>query len=398
VNLQLEPQELAIQEQWRTFAREKLAPLAEQLDLTGELPAQLPEILRSGNLLKPFLPVELGGEGQGLFPLVLGLEEVARVAPVVGILCAQQAILGIRAMNAFANHPDKQARLREAAGFEKIYALAATEIAAGSDLSAMETALSGSPESGYTVKGGKAYVNWAARAGYLVLLASTPVPVSAETAASPAASTAASPAGGTEKSGKTMICLSLPHPGVKVGAVHKTMGLGGIEASPLEIDASGVMDRDLLGVRDFGQDVYDRIMNEMRIAMAAVGVGISQAAYDVAAGHAKARKQFGKAIGSFQSLQWRFADAAVRIEAARLHAWRAVEVAGSKLLSAKQAAMAKIFATESAFWVTDFAVQVMGSKGFLLGNPVERLFRDSRFLRLGHGTSEVLRNLIAAHP
>ncbi|HNW35393.1 MAG TPA: acyl-CoA dehydrogenase, partial [Candidatus Ozemobacteraceae bacterium] len=183
-------------------------------------------------------------------------------------------------------------------------------------------------------------------------------------------------------------------PGVHIGNPHQTMGMNGLEAAPVSFEKVQTGEDALVGVYGYGLDLYDQLMSELRIAVAAIATGLGQQVYDDAAQHAKTRKQFGKPVGSFQSLQWRFADAALRVEAARLHVWRAIELSSAKATCFTQAAMAKVYCTEAAFSVADFAVQAMGSQGYVKPSRVERLFRDSRFLKISHGTSEILRNRI----
>ena len=374
MNFEFEPRDQELQKQWQQIARELVAPFAGEIDRSGELPEGLLKNFREIGLLKPFLNPEPSVEGRDLFLLTLLLEELARVSPVVALLCAQQVILGIRANLRSFNLPDRNLLAEKAAAFETVISLAASEPESGSDLKSLRLSCSREPDGRFLLNGSKAYVNWAKRAGSILVLAKT-----------------------KEAEGKGFSLFAVPGSanGIEFGDTHQTMGLNGIEASPVQMTQVFLSADRLCGVYGFGFDLYDQIMNEMRVAVGAIAVGLSQEAYDQAAQHAKSRKQFGKAVGSFQSLQWRFADAATRVESARLHVWRGVEQAGQKSSCAVQAAMTKVYATEAAFEVVDFAVQALGSKGYIKGAPVERLFRDSRFLKIGFGTSELLRNLIA---
>jgi alkylation response protein AidB-like acyl-CoA dehydrogenase len=374
VNLELDPREIQLQQDAKNVAEHIIAPFAETIDQKAELPTELLAKLKESGILKPFLPKELGGEDLGLMPLAILLEEISRVSPVIGILFAQQVVLGIRATLKSWNHPKRDVFATRAADFDALFAIAATETGAGCDLSLITTSCRKNPDGSFQVSGGKAYVNWANRVACMFVYAG---------------------ALDTDPVGSTLIGILTPNQGLSIGHAQPTMGLGGIEAAPVELNIPEIPADHLAGTHGFGKDVYDRVMMEMRIALSAVSVGLSQQAFDDAADHAKTRKQFGKPVGSFQSLQWRFADAATRIEASRMHTWHAVEVANKKLVNVRQAAMAKVYASETAFMVADFAVQVLGSRGFTYGTRVERLFRDSRFLKIGLGTSEVLRNLMA---
>ncbi len=372
MQLELTEKELSWQSEWRAFAAEVIAPAVEEMERTAHLPPQLAEQWRARKVLNPFLPTELGGQGLDLFHLSLLVEEFSRHSPVIALLAAQQVVIGIRTNLESFNFPDHRDLARQAANLEAVFSLAATEPEAGCDLGALTTTCERLPDGQFQVSGGKAYVNWAARARMLITLART-----------------------GEGKGATLVLIPLPSAQVRIGEVHPTLGMNGLEAAPVTFDQLRVPAAHVAGVPGFGLDLYDRMVNELRICLAAMATGLAQQAFDDAAGHAKARKQFGKPIGSFQSLQWRFSDAALKIDAARLHVWQAVELAGHKGSCFHQAAMAKVFATEAACWVADFCLQVMGSRAYVRPSRVERLFRDSRFLKIALGTSEVLRNKIA---
>lgn len=372
MHLELTDIELSWQTEWRTFAAEVIAPAAEEMERTARLPDRLVQALRERRILHPFLPTELGGQGLDLFALTLLVEELSRQSPVVAWLVAQQVVIGIRTNLACFNFPDHRDLARQAANLEAICSLAATEPEAGCDLGALATTSRRRDDGQYEVSGGKAYVNWAGRARWLITL------TQAE--------------GGK---GSTLLLIGLPSPQVKIGEIHPTLGMNGIEAAPVTFERQVVPATHVAGVAGFGHDLYDRMVNELRICVAAIATGLGQQVFDDAAHHAKSRKQFGHPIGRFQSLQWRFSDAALKVDAARLHVWKAVELAGTKGSCFQQAAMAKIFATEAAFWVADFGVQVLGSKAYVRPSRVERLFRDARFLKIALGTSEILRNKLA---
>jgi len=375
VNLQLEESELNFQKNCKEFSEKELPPFCEEIENTGKFPDSLFEKVRSAQLLKPFLPKELGGENLGLFHLTLMVEEIARNIPALAMFIGQQVILGIRTPAKFLEKPDTRDLMKRAACFDDVFSLAVTEDAAGCDLSQISTTIEKTPEGKFCLRGKKAYVNWINRARWVFVLAKVV-------------------GGGPNET--SVVMLDCSSKGIKSGKIHSTMGFAGIEAAPLEIDEPALTPDSVVGVHGFGSEVFDRVMNEMRIILASIGVGIAQRALDDAIEHGKNRKQFGKPIGSFQSLNWRFSDAAVKVDAARLHVWRALEMNQNKLVSAKQSAIAKVFSAEAANWVADFAVQTLGSKGFIKGSRAERNFRDARFLKICHGSSEILRNLVAA--
>lgn len=373
VNFEFEEKDLQRQTLWRALAEEALGPCAEGIDTSGRIPDDLPGLLRSRELLRPFLAERLGGENLGMFHLSILMEEFGRHIPAAALLLAQQVVLGIRLNERAFNFARKDELAASAAACEAIFSIAATEREAGSDLNSMTTLCKKLPDGRFEISGGKAYVNWAGRSSHILLLAKTQEP---------------------EGTGTSLFAVPRTTAGVSVGESHLTMGMNGLEAAPVTFEQVQVGGDALVGVYGYGLDLYDQVMSELRIAVAAIATGLGQQVYDDAARHAKARKQFGKPVGSFQSLQWRFADAAMRVEASRLHVWRAIEQSAVKGALFTQAAMAKVYCTEAAFSVADFAVQAMGSNGYVKPSRVERLFRDSRFLKIGHGTSEILRNRI----
>ena len=327
-------------------------------------------------LLHPFLPRRLGGEELSLFNLVLSVEELAKACPALGWLVSQQVILGIRLNQKSFNFEDNDERMLAAANLKSIYSVAATESEAGSDLSSVLTASSKDGDY-YILNGEKSCVNWAKRAAFFITLARSTSPDAGQ--------------------GVSVFVVPASAPGLSTGEALPVMGLGGLEGGPVRFSNCRVEANCLAGIGGFGFDLFDAVVNELRIAVSAIATGISSRAFDTAASHAKTRKQFGKPVGSFQSLQWRFADAALKVDASRLHVWHAVEMADQKRSCFQQAAMAKVYASEAAFEVTNFAFQVLAGKAFVKPNTVERLFRDARFLQIALGTSEILRNKIAQH-
>ncbi len=376
MDLELDTKDLALQSNWRAFADGKLAPFAEEVDRTGSIPQELIDSIADSDLLQPFLPKNLGGEGLDLMHLVILLEELARQIPSVAWFAANQVVLGIRANQKAFNLPEKDGLAQRAARGEAVFALAASEMEAGCDLAGISTVTTALSDGSHEISGEKSFVNWAGRATFFLVLARTSEP------------------GGT---GSTIFLVPSSLEGVSVGAPHLLHGLQGLETAPVKISRAVVPAGNTAGVVSFGLDLYDRFVNELRICLSAICTGIAQRAYTEAYAHARSRKQFGKPVGSFQSIQWRFADAALQVEASRLHVWQAVEMAQDKTSCFSQAAMAKVFSAECASWVTGFAVQVLGGRGLVKPHPVERMFRDARFFQIGLGTMEILRSKIAEH-
>lgn len=377
MNLELTEEEARQQAAWRDIAHKELPAFVSGISDTGELSPELLDLLRNKELLKPFLPTSLGGRQLGLFDLTLMVEELGRTIPALGMFLAQQVILGIWTNLQTFNLPDREDLACRVADLKAVVALAATENSSGSDLTNLESCCRQSEDGSVTLSGGKSLVNWAQRAEYVVTLARSERPDGV--------------------SGCTLILLPAHHSSVHIGTVRATLGMAGLEASPVTFSEVHLPAHQVIGVHGFGYDPYDALLNHLRISASATATGLAQQAFDDAAQYAKARKQFGKPVGSFQSLQWRFADAATSIDASRLHVWQAVERAGIKGSCFEQAAMAKVFAAETACTIADFAVQVFGGQGYLRECKIEQLFRDARFFKIGWGTTEILRNRISEY-
>jgi alkylation response protein AidB-like acyl-CoA dehydrogenase len=376
VNLELSETSQTLQATWKSFVAEHLTPLAESIETAGALPAEALRMFADHQVLTPFLPAHLGGKDASLLDLTLLLEECSKVSPAVALLFAQQVIIGIRTNIRAFQFADREPLAKAAARCATIFSLAATEQDSGSDLTNLATTCHRAGDS-LLIAGGKAFVNWANRAGYILTLARA-TDVEGDRAT-------------------TLVAIPRQTPGLAIGQAHPTLGMLGLEAAPVTLGECLIPESSIIGVHGFGFDLYDQLVNEMRIALSAIGTGICQQVFDEAVVHGKGRKQFGKPVGSFQSLQWRFADAATRLDAARLHTWRAVEMAGQKGSCFLHAAMAKVYAAEAACENADFALQVLGSRGYIKPSRVERLFRDARFLKLAHGTCEILRNRIGEY-
>ncbi|MBF0547184.1 MAG: acyl-CoA/acyl-ACP dehydrogenase [Candidatus Riflebacteria bacterium] len=373
MNLEFEERDTELLEFWQKIVKNEIQSLAIEIDKVGVISESVLSILRKAELLKPFLPKELGGEGKGLFSLTLMLEEFGKVSPSLAFFIENQVILGIRATHKHSNHPEKDKMVIEASEFKFIVALAATEVSAGADLSLIESKSTLENEK-VKISGEKSFVNWASKSdGILTLTKNTE----------------------GEINNVSLTFVPINSPGVQIFQPISTMGMRGLEPSPVCLTDTTIGKEWLFGVYGYGMDIFNRIMKELRIGTAAISVGIAQGAFNESSQFAKTRKQFGKPVGSFQSLQWRFSDAAMKIDASRLHVWRAAQEASEKTFFGTNSALAKLYATESACWVTDFSAHVMGSKGYVQGGLSERLLRDARFLRICHGSSEILKNLIA---
>ena len=370
MNLEPRPEDLQAQTTAHELVAGPLADLPARLERDGRLDDAALAALRDSGLLLRFLPATAGGAGHDLLAFTFALEELAKASPALALLAATQVVVAQRALLAFAERPDRDELARAMVTLDGVVALAASEVGAGCDLAAVAAAYRGDGDL-LVVGGMKRYVNWAARARWHAALLAR------------------------EGGGASLLLVPREAPGAAVGETLPTMGMAGLEAASVTWSEVRLDRRHLVGAEGYGFAIHERCLAELRVALAAIATGMAQAAFDVAVAHGKTRKQGGQPVGAYQSLQWRFADMAMAVDAARLHTWNAAVLARGRRPFGKESAMAKVVATEAAQTVADFAVQVHGGEGYLRGATAERLYRDSRFLRICGGTSEVLRNAIA---
>ncbi|MBI3039410.1 acyl-CoA/acyl-ACP dehydrogenase, partial [bacterium] len=253
MNLEMGPEDVQFQKEFALFSDQILEPIASQIDNSGVFQSRFFDIAKERKLLTPFLPIELGGQGKGLQTLTILLEELGRNSPVASLLVAQQVIFGIRTILSDSNLPEREELAKKAANFDLILTLAATEFEAGCDLSAITTVCRQKTESCFSISGKKAYVNWASRSGFLFTFTETESTDSA--------------------SGTSLFAIPNPSKGLSVGTPYKTMGFSGLETSPVDFDDCRVEAFQVIGVHGFGDHIFEKITNELRIAMAAIATG-----------------------------------------------------------------------------------------------------------------------------
>ncbi|MBF0406787.1 MAG: acyl-CoA/acyl-ACP dehydrogenase [Candidatus Riflebacteria bacterium] len=373
MNLEFDERDKELLACWQDFAKNGLNRITASLETESAITSDSLQVLREAGLLKYFLPKNLGGEELGFTSLALLLEEIGQISPITALLIANQVILGIRGFLRYSNDSQREKFAVDAANFENIVSLAVSENNAGSDLSLISTSYFDKTDK-FVISGKKAFVNFACIAKSVLVLAKKDLP--------------------DQGSEVSMLALALPTDKVKFSPSLPTLGMNGMCASEVDLSEAEVSKSSIFGATGCGIDVFNRLMKEFRICIAAIATGIAQGSFNQAVNYAKTRKQFGKPIGSFQGLQWRFSDHATRIDASRLHVWKAIEEVSEKIFSGRNSAMAKIYSTETACMVTDFALQVLGSSGYVKGSLSEKLFRDSRFLRMSYGSSERLKDFL----
>jgi short/branched chain acyl-CoA dehydrogenase len=379
MDLELSEEHEALRATVEDFARKEVAPVIGELYERGEFPYQL--VARMGAMGLFGLPIdeEHGGMGGDYFALCLALEELARVDSSVAITLEAGVSLGAMPLYRFGTDEQKRRWLPALAAGEKLGAFGLTEPGGGSDAGATRTTarLDGDE---WVINGSKAFIT---NAGTDI---TSVVTVTAIT--------------GTGEGGRkeiSAIVVPAGTPGFRVSQKYSKVGWAASDTRELFFDDCRVPAENLLGERGRGYAQFLSILDEGRVAIAALSVGLAQGCVDESVRYAREREAFGSPIGSYQAIQFKIADMEARAHTARL----AYYAASAKMLRGepfkKEAAIAKLVASNAAMDNARDATQVFGGYGFMNEYPVGRFYRDAKILEIGEGTSEVQRMLIARH-
>jgi alkylation response protein AidB-like acyl-CoA dehydrogenase len=363
-----------LREMARKFADEVVAPRARDLDENEEFPADTVKQMGELGFMGLPYPEQYGGAGMDTLAYAIAVEEISRACASTGITLAAHVSLGCGPVYANGTEEQKMKFLVPMAKGEAIGAFGLTEPNAGSDAAGTETRAEKVP-GGWKVNGSKIYITNGSVARFVTFTART------------------DPGKGTR--GISAFIMETSSPGFKVGKKEKKMGLRGSDTVALHFEDCFVPEENLLGDPTGGFTAFMKTLTGGRISIGALALGIAQGAFEHAARYSKERKQFGKPISEFQAVQFMLADMAVKIEASRLLVYRAAVLKDAGKDFVKEAAMAKLFASESANWVTDKAIQIFGGMGYCRDVPVERMHRDAKLMEIGEGTSEIQRMVIA---
>jgi len=374
MDFQLTEEQVMIKNMVREFAEKEIAPLAEEIDATDQFPSDI--FKRMGELGLFGIPFAeaYGGSGGDYLSLLIALEEIARVSGSVAIIMDAQTSLCCEPIYLFGTEAQKQKYLHPLARGEKIGAFGLTETQAGSDAGSTRTrAVRDGDE--WAINGEKIFITNGSLADVLVITAKT------------------DPDQGTR--GISSFIIEKGTPGFQVGRDEKKMGLKGSVTSQLFFENCRIPLANLLGKENEGFKQFLTTLDAGRLAISAMAVGLAQGALDKAVAYAKERVQFNQPIAQFQAIQWMVADMVTEIEAARMLVYRGAWLKGQGLRFTKEAAMAKLFATEASEHVCYKAIQIHGGYGYMREYAVERMYRDQRLCAIGEGTNEIQRLVIA---
>jgi alkylation response protein AidB-like acyl-CoA dehydrogenase len=373
VNLDLTPEQREIQALAREFAAAEIEPHAAEWDREHRFPRELFGKLAELGLMGSCVPEEYGGAGADFLSYILMLEEISRADAGVGVTVAVHTSAVTLPILTFGTDEQKSRFVPPLAHGEVIGAFALTETGAGSDAGALRTAATPSDD-GWTISGTKQFISTAEHAGTFLLFARTDPDT-------PGAK------------GVSAFILDADH--IKVTGAEAKLGLNSSVTNSIAIEGAQVGRDRLLHEEGEGFAVAMATLDGGRIGIGAQALGIAQAAYDTAHAYAVEREQFGRRIADFQAIQFKLADMATEIEAARLLVYRAAWLKQEGRPHSREGAMAKLFTSEMARRQTAEAIQILGGYGYTKEFPVERYYRDAKITEIYEGTSEIQRLVIA---
>jgi alkylation response protein AidB-like acyl-CoA dehydrogenase len=362
----------------RAFAASEIVPYARQWDRDSYFEPTLVKKLGDLGFLGMLTPEEYDGLGVDTLTYLVALEEIAAADASVAVMMSVHNSLPTQMLSSFGSEEQKQRFLRPMARGELLGAFALSEPEAGSDAAALTTQAVRDGDD-WVLTGTKSWVSSGPYAGVILLQARTDSSTERK---------------GARGIGAFIVTPDLP--GFSVGKKEDKMGLRASPTVQIVLDGMRVPGANLLGDPSMGYVYAMRSLNAGRLGIAAQALGIARAAFDASVAYAGERRQFGHPIRDFQAIQFKLSNMATRISAARALLHAAARAKDANASSAKQAAsMAKLFASETAMWVTTEAIQVFGGYGYVKDYPVEKLFRDAKVTEIYEGTSEIQRIVIA---
>ena len=363
----------------RQFAEEVIKPRAEEMDRTGEFPLEIVRQMGALGLLGLPFPEKYGGAGADYLSYCLAIEEIGRGDASLGITMEAHVSLGASPFYLFGSEEQKQRYLVPLAQGTALWAFGLTESEAGSDSGSTQTRAERQGDQ-WVINGSKMFITNAGTA------MTAGVTIAAATARRQ-----------NDRPEVTNIIIPQGTPGYSIGQPLKKMGWRASDTRPLTFEDCRVPLENTLGKRGEGFHQFMRILDGGRVAIAALSVGLAQACLDESLRYAKERRQFNKPISRFQAIQFKLADMEMEIELARLMYYKAAWLHMQGQPYTREAAIAKLFASETAKRAADQAVQIHGGYGFMDEYPVSRYYRNVKAHEIGEGTSEVQRMLIAKH-
>jgi len=374
MDFELSEEQRAIQRMVREFAEREIAPVARELDEREEFPWEIVRKLSALGLMGIVFPREYGGAAMDYLTYALVLEELGRVDASVALTVESHNSLCSGHIYLAGTEAQKRTYLPSLTSGRVLGAWALTEPGSGSDAAGMQTTARLDQDE-WVLNGTKNFITQGSVAGVYVVMAITDRT--------------------RREKGISAFIVERGTPGLRVGRKEHKMGFRASDTAQLVFDGARIPRDNLLGDLHHGFIDTLRVLDAGRVAMAALTVGIARGCLEEALNYARTRRAFGRPIADFQAIQWKLADMATEIDAARLLVWKAASLKDAGQPFATHAAFAKLFSADVAMKAASEAVQIHGGYGYIKEFPVERFFRDAKFCAIGEGTSEIQRLIIA---
>jgi alkylation response protein AidB-like acyl-CoA dehydrogenase len=374
VNFCLSEDQQLLRRSIREFAESEIKPHIREWDDAQHFPHELLPKLAELGLMGIQFPAEYGGAGMSAVDYCICIEELARVDPSVSLSVAAHNGLGAAHIAMFGSEKQKATYLTPLATGEKLAAWGLTEPSSGSDAAAMRTTATRDGDH-WVLNGSKAFITHGGSGDLIVVMAVTDKSKGSK--------------------GISAFIVERGTPGFVAGKKEDKLGMRASETTEVIFQNCRIPATQLIGEEGQGFIQTLQVLDAGRIGIAALSVGLAQGAYEAARNYAFERKQFGRAIGTFQSLRWKLVDNAARVEAARLLTYRAAWMKDQGRRTTLESSMAKLYSSEIAVRASEDAVQIHGGYGFVKDYPAEKFFRDVKLTTIGEGTSEVQRLVIA---
>jgi acyl-CoA dehydrogenase len=378
MNFELSDEHKMIRETVRDFAEREIKPIAQELDEKAEFSIELTRKIGELGLFGMYVPPKYGGQGMDTLSYIIAVEELARIDSSQAATLAAHNSLGIGPLYYYGTEEQKMKLLPQLCTGEALWGFGLTEADAGSDSRGTKT--KAKLENGeWVINGSKLFIT---NASSEISIGSTVQAVTGE------------------KDGKKIfstIIVEKDTPGFKRVSMHGKMMWRASDTAELYFDDCSVPEENLLGEIGQGSKIMLSTLDNGRLSIAAMGLGLAQGAFELALNYGQERKQFGKPIIKFQINAFKLADMATKIELARNLLYKACWLKDNKKDFAKEAAMSKLYCSEIAKEVADEAVQIHGGYGLMKDYDIERFYRDQRLLQIGEGTSEIQRMVISRY-
>lgn len=376
MNFSLKDEHVMIREVMEQFSEKEVKPIAAEIDETERFPRETVDKMVKAEMMGIPFPKEYGGAGGDELAYAIAVEELSKKCGTTGVILSAHTSLGAWPIYKYGTEEQKQKYLVPLAKGESLGAFGLTEPNAGTDAAGQQT-IAKLEGDHYILNGSKVFITNGGQADIYIIMAMT------------------DKSKGTR--GISAFIVEASYEGFKIGKKEDKLGIRASATTELIFQNVKVPKENLLGAEGKGFKIAMTTLDGGRIGIASQALGIAQGAMDEAVKYVKEREQFGRAIAKFQGLQWMIAEMETKINAARLLVYNAADKKRQGLSYGKEAAMAKLYASEVAMEVTTKAVQLHGGYGYTKDYPVERMMRDAKITEIYEGTSEVQKMVIAAN-